>query len=94
MQVKRFFGVDAKSVIKKIRDTLGEEAMILSNRQLEDGIEILCGIEENNNVDDIYQPEIHLQSQVSNTVKNSEMKSQKNGLKIPVLAKYVVSFIL
>lgn len=44
MQVKRFFGPDAKTVIRQIHETLGEEAMILSNRSLDNGVEILCGI--------------------------------------------------
>jgi len=45
MQVKRFFGPDTKSVLRQIREIPGEEAMISSNKQIDNGVEILCVME-------------------------------------------------
>lgn len=45
MKMKRFFAPDMATAIKLIRDTLGEDAVILSNKKCADGIEIIAGLE-------------------------------------------------
>lgn len=45
MKIKRFFASDIRQAIKLVRDELGPDAVILSNRQVEGGIEIVSAID-------------------------------------------------
>lgn len=45
MQVKRFFAPDMRQAIKKVRDDQGPDAVILSNRQVDGGIEIIAAVD-------------------------------------------------
>ncbi|RRQ20900.1 flagellar biosynthesis protein FlhF [Thiohalobacter thiocyanaticus] len=45
MKIKRFFAQDMRQAIRKVRDELGADAVILSNRKLERGIEIIAAID-------------------------------------------------
>ena len=41
MKIHRFFALTARDALAQVRDTLGPDAIILSNRNLADGVEIL-----------------------------------------------------
>ncbi|HWQ94674.1 MAG TPA: flagellar biosynthesis protein FlhF [Gammaproteobacteria bacterium] len=45
MKIKRFFASDMRQAIRQVRDELGSDAVILSNRSMEDGIELVAAIE-------------------------------------------------
>ena len=45
MKVKRFFAPDMRQAIKKVRDEQGPDAVILSNRQVDGGIEIVAAVD-------------------------------------------------
>ena len=45
MKIKRFFAQDMRHAIRKVRDELGSDAVILSNRKLDRGIEIIAAID-------------------------------------------------
>jgi len=45
MKIKRFFAKDMRQAIRKIREELGPDAVILSNRKVNGGIEIVSAIE-------------------------------------------------
>jgi len=45
MKMKRFFGPDMRSVIQQVRDSQGPDAVILSNRRVEGGIEVVAAID-------------------------------------------------
>ncbi len=45
MKFKRFHGVDIKQAINKVRDELGSDAVILSNRKTPKGVEIIAAID-------------------------------------------------
>ena len=45
MKIKRFFASDIRQAIKLVREELGPEAIILSNRQVDGGIEIVSAID-------------------------------------------------
>ena len=45
MKVKRFFAPDMRQAIRKVRDEQGPDAVILSNRQVEGGIEIIAAVD-------------------------------------------------
>jgi flagellar biosynthesis protein FlhF len=45
MKIKRFTGTDMRQAIRKVRDALGPDAVILSNRTLEDGVEVVAAID-------------------------------------------------
>ena len=42
MSVKRYFAATARMALREIRDELGEDAVILSNRKVEGGVEIMA----------------------------------------------------
>ena len=45
MRVKRFFGADSRQAMRQVRDELGDDAVILSNKNLDDGVEIVCALD-------------------------------------------------
>ncbi|MCG6866361.1 MAG: flagellar biosynthesis protein FlhF [Thiogranum sp.] len=45
MKVKRFFAPDMRQAIQKVREDQGPDAVILSNRQVEGGIEIIAALD-------------------------------------------------
>jgi flagellar biosynthesis protein FlhF len=42
MKIVRFFGLDSESAIQQARDYLGEEAVIFSHREINEGVEVLA----------------------------------------------------
>ncbi len=42
MNIQRFIGSDSRSAMRKVKEALGDDALILSNRQVPDGIEIVA----------------------------------------------------
>lgn len=45
MKIKRFIADDMRSALRKVSDTLGPDAVILSNNRIEEGIEIVAAID-------------------------------------------------
>lgn len=45
MKIKRFFAADMRRTILKVRETLGPDAVIVSNKRVEGGIEIVAAVE-------------------------------------------------
>ncbi|PMR74127.1 flagellar biosynthesis protein FlhF [Billgrantia endophytica] len=42
MSIKRFVGANSRDAMRQVRETLGDEALILANRRVDDGVEILA----------------------------------------------------
>ena len=42
MQIKRFFATDTHSALRMVKDAMGSDAIIIANRELEDGVEIIA----------------------------------------------------
>lgn len=45
MNIKRFFASDNRQAMQQVRKTLGPDAVIISNRQTDDGVEIIAALE-------------------------------------------------
>jgi flagellar biosynthesis protein FlhF len=45
MKVKRFYAANIREAMRKVREELGAEAVILSNRRVSDGLEIIAAID-------------------------------------------------
>ncbi|SFX22475.1 flagellar biosynthesis protein FlhF [Marinospirillum alkaliphilum] len=45
MRVKRFFGADSRQAMRLVREELGADAVIVSNRKVENGVEIVCALD-------------------------------------------------
>lgn len=45
MKIKRYFAADMRQAIRKVRDEQGPDAVILSNRKVEGGVEIIAAID-------------------------------------------------
>lgn len=42
MNVRKFYGANSREAMRQVRDALGDEALILSNRKVDDGVEIVA----------------------------------------------------
>lgn len=45
MRVKRFFGADTRQAMRQVRDELGDDAAIISNKKVANGVEIICALD-------------------------------------------------
>ena len=45
MKIKRFFAPDMRQAIRRVRETLGPDAVILSNKTVEGGVELVAAID-------------------------------------------------
>jgi len=50
MKVKRFFAQSMAEALRQVRDQMGEDAVILSNRRVDDGVEIVCALDYDENM--------------------------------------------
>lgn len=46
MSVMRFLGVNSREAMRQVRDALGDDALILSNRRVDDGVEVVAVADE------------------------------------------------
>ncbi len=56
MKVKRFIAADMRSAMAQVRESLGAEAVILSNRMIDEGVEILASNDYDSNVHEEEKP--------------------------------------
>lgn len=47
MKVKRYFGADVRQALRQVRQELGPDAVILSNRAIENGVEVVAATDYN-----------------------------------------------
>jgi flagellar biosynthesis protein FlhF len=45
MKIKRFFAADMRQAIRKVREEQGPDAVILSNRKVDGGVEIVSAVD-------------------------------------------------
>ena len=45
MKIKRFFAKDMRTVLKEVKDELGVDAVIMSNKKLANGVEIVAAVD-------------------------------------------------
>ncbi len=45
MKLRRFFAEDSRSAIRMVRETLGADAVILSNRRVDGGVEVVAAVD-------------------------------------------------
>jgi flagellar biosynthesis protein FlhF len=50
MKVKRFFAKSMSEALRQVRDQMGEDAVILSNRRVDDGVEIVTALDYDENM--------------------------------------------
>jgi flagellar biosynthesis protein FlhF len=46
VKIKRFYGKDMRDALKQVKDELGNDAVIMSNKKLADGVEIVAAYEQ------------------------------------------------
>ncbi len=85
MKIKRFFAPDMRQAIKMIRETQGEDAVILSNRKVEGGIEIVSAVDYDSSLfQDVNPAAADVTSQTSDS--SAEHASGVAGIEEPVVA--------
>ncbi len=47
MKIKRFFAKDMKTALKEVKETLGADAVIMSNKKVAGGIELVAAVDDN-----------------------------------------------
>lgn len=45
MKIKRFFAADIRRALRQVKDTLGSDAVILSNKQVDGGVELVAAMD-------------------------------------------------
>ncbi|MDF3942192.1 flagellar biosynthesis protein FlhF, partial [Achromobacter denitrificans] len=45
MKISRFFGINSREVMRQVRQVLGPDALIVSNRSVDGGVEVLATVE-------------------------------------------------
>lgn len=75
MKIKRFTAANMQTGLKTIGETLGPEAVILSNRRLADGLEIVAGVDEHEF--EIYQAGLPEPSEESDIIKAAASSGQR-----------------
>ncbi|KRT59870.1 hypothetical protein Ga0076813_16233, partial [endosymbiont of Ridgeia piscesae] len=45
MKIKRFFAPDMRTALRKVRETLGSDAVILSNKRVDGGVELVAAMD-------------------------------------------------
>ncbi|MGY0581949.1 MAG: flagellar biosynthesis protein FlhF [Paraglaciecola chathamensis] len=46
MKIRRFYGKDMREALKQVKDELGDDAVIMSNKKLSDGVEIVAAYDK------------------------------------------------
>jgi len=69
MKIKRFTGSDMRQAIRKVRDTLGEDAVILSNHKVADGVEVVAAIDYDESLLDLHNQSSEQQEQTEQYIE-------------------------
>ncbi|MCW8107637.1 flagellar biosynthesis protein FlhF [Alteromonas ponticola] len=77
MKIRRFFGKDMREALNKVKDELGSDAVIMSNRKVADGIELVAAYDK--------EPEVKL----GNVKRRQAEASTKNGKPTPSLSEII-----
>ena len=70
MKIKRFVAEDMRTALRKVSETLGPDAVILSNNRIDEGIEIVAAIDYDESL--INEPEVATESTASNPFINED----------------------
>lgn len=81
MRVKRFFAADSRQAMRQVLDELGEDAVILSNQKLPDGVEIVCALD----YDPATQPR-ELASALKESKRGDELQEELDAARQRILA--------
>ncbi|NMH59613.1 flagellar biosynthesis protein FlhF [Alteromonas ponticola] len=77
MKIRRFFGKDMREALNKVKDELGSDAVIMSNRKVADGIELVAAYDK--------EPEVKL----GNVKRRHAESPTKNGKPTPSLSEII-----
>ena len=76
MKMKRYFATDSRQALRALRDEQGSEAVILSNRRVSGGVEIIAAMDYEDAMDNIALDNSDVNNTSAST--NDERKSQAN----------------
>lgn len=92
MKIKRFFAPDARQAMRMVKEELGDDAVILSNKRVNGGVEIISAIDYDENVlaqeAESHQPQMHQQRHTAAPVeRRTQVQSQSQYQPEPQMAK-------
>jgi flagellar biosynthesis protein FlhF len=70
MKIKRFLGTDVRQAMRKVREALGEDAVILSNKRVNGGVEVIAAIDYDESA--IYEQQPSIDKLVPQSTANSQ----------------------
>lgn len=77
MKIKRFVADDMRTALRKVSETLGSDAVILSNNRIDEGVEIVAAIDYDESL--INEPEQNLVTKKPNPfIENNEQVSRSH----------------
>ncbi|MCW8090373.1 flagellar biosynthesis protein FlhF [Alteromonas sp. ASW11-130] len=77
MKIRRFYGKDMREALNKVKDELGSDAVIMSNRKVADGVELVAAYDK--------EPDVKL----GNVRRRNDDTSAKKGKPTPSLSEII-----
>ena len=71
MKIKRFQAEDVRTTIRKVRETLGPDAVILSNKRINGGVEIVAAIDYDESLMGGIVAEPHVDARTQNSERTT-----------------------
>lgn len=82
MDLKKFIAIDAREALKKVKETLGDDAVILSNRTIPGGVEMTAIPQKEIN-------EISSSTLAANSNRNQNQNQQNQNISTPIANKAI-----
>lgn len=77
MKIRRFYGKDMREALKQVKDELGGEAVIMSNKKVPNGVELVAAYDN--------EPQAKLKTPVAPT----QIQATRNNKKVPTLSEII-----
>ena len=83
MKIKRYFATDMRQAIRLVREEQGPDAVILSNRRVDGGVEIVAAVDYDEALVAKMGQQAPLREKISSTAENPEMGSARPAGPLP-----------
>jgi flagellar biosynthesis protein FlhF len=77
MKIRRFFAADMRQALRQVRESLGSDAVILSNKGVEGGVELVAAVDYDESAFSAPQSEAYVEKPVSMNSSDKRIKASK-----------------
>jgi len=78
MKIKRFVAKDMRTALTQIKEELGADAVIMSNKKIAEGVELMAAVDYNQSVELPQQPQAEMSSQLANQIITQPVEQTNN----------------